>query len=512
MNQPAKPIVQTRSGKLAGNYEEGLCIFRGIPYASPPVGRLRWLPPEPHPPWTGVRPAHTFGAASLQSPDMLTGIPELQCRDPQSEDCLFLNIWSPGLQGPLRPVMVWIHGGAFTMGSGSQPLYRGNFLAKRGNVVVVTLNYRLGMLGFLNLNEITAKRIPATGNEGLLDQIAALEWVRDNIAGFGGDPHNVTVFGESAGSMSVSCLMTIPQARGLFHKAIMQSGAPNVVRPLAAAVKVAQEYLNVLKLKPTEVEALRSLPAARLVSAQAVTALKIGGITPVGPLIDGRIISASPLDKIQAGSSAGVPLLCGATQEESKLFSLLELHARDLDESRLKRRVARIVPPEKAEALIETYRQARARRGLSTSPFDLFSAIQTDSMFRVPVIRVAEAQMRNQTAAFNYLFTWQSPFAGGSLGACHTLEIGFVFGTHWPEFCGTGPLAEVLSRNMQEAWIAFARSGDPSCESLGRWPPYGAQRETMILGEHCRVEEAPFEEERAFWDALDEVSPDRAVI
>jgi para-nitrobenzyl esterase len=504
-------VVETRSGKVEGNYEDGLFVFKGIPYAAPPVGRMRWLPPEAPKPWRGVRPAHTFGFASLQNPDLLVPIKELRCQDPQNEDCLFLNIWTPGLDGSRRPVMVWIHGGGFIMGSGSQPLYRGNILAKRGNVVVVTLNYRLGMLGFLNLNEITGGKIPASGNEGLLDQVAALEWVRDSISRFGGDPDNVTIFGESAGSMSVSCLMTMPQARGLFHKAIMQSGAPNVVRPLASAVKVAERFLATLRLKNNDIAALRSVPAKRMLSVQAVVALKIGGITPVGPLVDGHVIRAKPIDQIRAGAASKIPLLCGATLEETKFFILIEPRARDINEFRLKKRVKRIAPSGNGGALIESYRLARTRRGMSTDPYEVLSAIQTDSMFRVPVIRVAEAQVRNKQAAYNYLFTWQSPFAGGSLGACHTLEIGFVFGTCLPDFCGAGPLADRLSRNIQDAWLAFARTGNPSCDAIGRWPQYGQERKTTILGEKCYVEEAPYDAERAVWDEFAEISPDQAV-
>ena len=238
MSQNDKTLIETKSGKIKGSYQDGLYIFKGIPYAAPPVGEFRWLPPQPVKPWKGVRQAQTFGPIAPQN-GALSLAPEYQVEEPQSEDCLYLNVWSPGADGSRRPVLVWIHGGAFNRGSGSSPMYPGTTLARRGNVVVVTLNYRLGALGFLHLKKLTGGRIPATGNEGLLDQIAALQWVRDNIAHFGGDPDNVTVFGESAGGMSIGCLLAMPQARGLFHKAILQSGS-STVKSLDEAIRLTR--------------------------------------------------------------------------------------------------------------------------------------------------------------------------------------------------------------------------------------------------------------------------------
>ncbi len=220
-----KTIVETKSGKIEGAYQDDLFVFKGIPFASPPVGEFRWLPPQPVKPWKSIRQAQAFGPTAPHNSGGLSLMAEYRLEEPQSEDCLYLNVWTPGLDSSKRPVMVWIHGGAFNRGSGSSPQYAGNSLAKRGNAVIVTINYRLGCLGFLNLDKVTGGKIPATGNEGLLDQIAALHWVQDNIASFGGDPGNVTVFGESAGGMSIGCLLAMPLARGLFHKAILQSGS-----------------------------------------------------------------------------------------------------------------------------------------------------------------------------------------------------------------------------------------------------------------------------------------------
>jgi para-nitrobenzyl esterase len=504
MGSSKNAIVETLAGKLEGQIEDDLYVFKGIPYAEPPIGELRWMPPEPCKPWRGVRPAHDFGAVSLQE---VRYSEDLACQEPQSEDCLFLNIWTPALDDAKRPVMVWIHGGGFQAGSGSIPLYRGNLLAKRGNAVVVTINYRLGVLGFLNLYEITGGEIPASGNEGLLDQIMALKWVRDNIARFGGDPDNVTIFGESAGSMSVSLLLTLKQAQGLFQKAIMQSGSTNVVRSLESVVKMSELFLQTLGISKTGAEALRAVPSDRILSAQVEVAKKAGGVTPVEPLIDGRIIAGKPIEKIRAGSAYKIPVLCGTTLEETRMFLMMEPRAKDINESILKKLVGNIVTSRKADALIDSYRNIRSRRGMSTHPYDLLAAIQTDCMFRVPTLRLAEAQLLNKQNAYNYLFTWQSPLAGGSLGAYHSLDLGFVFGNLFSDVHGTGPAVERLSRNIQDAWTAFARTGNPSCESIGQWPRYDQKRNTMILGEKCYIAGAPYEEERVLWDNSEEISP-----
>jgi para-nitrobenzyl esterase len=508
MSKKENATITTKSGKIKGSYQQGLYVFKGIPYAAPPVGKLRWLPPQPTKPWNGVRQAKDFEKIAPQNVGLLDSIlPELSAKEPQGEDCLYLNIWSPGLDDKRRPVLFWIHGGAFTIGSSSSPVYNGNTLAARGDVVVVTINYRLGMLGFLNLNEVTKGGIPATGNEGLLDQIAALEWVRDNISTFGGDPNNITVFGESAGAMSIGCLLAMPKARGLFSKAILQSGAPNTAIPLEPSVKVAEEFLGILGLKGTETEALRALSVERLLSVQEELRAKRKRLTAVAPVIDGKMIPKRPIDSINSGSAAKIPLLGGTNLEEWKLFNIMEPDLQKLDDAGLVNTLQQFVPAEYGEYLIETYRKARTGRELSTSPLELFSAIQTDLMFRVPAIRVVEAQFKNHQSAYNYLFTWKSPIMGGLLGACHVLEIGFVFGNLDEKFCGGGPLADKLSTRMQDAWLSFARTGNPSCESLGSWPQYGENRKTMILGKECNIEEAPYEEERHIWDIIGDVYP-----
>jgi para-nitrobenzyl esterase len=501
MDKPVNTIVETRAGKIRGSHENGLYVFKGVPYAAPPTGDLRWLPPQSHTGWNGVRPALDFGAIAPQNESKMAFIREFETVEPQNEDCLYLNIWTPEIDDNRRPVMVWIHGGAFCMGSGTQLNYRRGILASRGDIVLVTLNYRLGLLGFLRLNEITGSKIPSTGNEGLLDQIAALEWVRDNISAFGGDPRNVTVFGESAGAMSIGCLMAMPGAQGLFHKAILESAVGSMANPLPVALKAAKQFMAIAGLEPGNATALKALTTDRLLSIQREMSLRIpGGIAPVIPVADGHVLPEIPLVSIQAGTAAGIPVIIGTNLDEEKLFAAMNPNPARVDDDVLLKRVQRFVPAEKAVALIDTYRKSRERRGEPAMPADIWTAIQTDVMFRLGALKLAEAQCQHNQAAYNYLFTWKSPALGGVMGACHALEVGFVFGNYEDNFCGAGPEADRLSFQMQEAWTSFARTGNPSCSSLGNWPPYCDSRKTMILGKNSHVEMDPYKEERQIWE------------
>jgi para-nitrobenzyl esterase len=501
-------IAETRAGKVEGSYQDGLYIFKGIPYATPPVGELRWLPPQPVKPWEGVRPAQDFGTIAPQNL-MAGGVMEgLREEEPQGEDCLFLNIWTPGLDDVRRPVMVWIHGGAFNLGSGSSPMYDGSCLAARGDAVVVTINYRLGVLGFLRLIEVTGGKIPATGNEGLLDQVAALKWVRDNITAFGGDSGNVTVFGESAGGMSIGCLLTMPSARGLFHKAILQSGVGSVAMPVNEAVTVAGQFLAELDISGEDIEALRALKIKRILDTDMKLRAKMAApgeqmrITVTSPVVDGEILPEVPIEAIRGGSAKDIPVIAGTCLEEWKLFAAMQPGLARLSEAEMTKRLEFFIPSEHLPGLVEAYRRAREKRDAANSPVELLSAIQTDIMFRMPVIQFIEAQRDSQQLAYNYLFTWVSPVMGGILGSCHILDVGFVFGNYDDTFCGSGPDADKLSRCIQDAWLAFARTGDPSCESIGNWPPYGDNRRTIVLGRDCHIEEAPYEDERRAWDIM----------
>jgi para-nitrobenzyl esterase len=501
-------IVATRYGRVEGNYEDRQYVFKGLPYAAPPIGRLRWQAPQPAKPWDGVRPAKEFGPIAPQNP-MFGGemLANLMATEPQDENCLFLNIWTPDTENAHRPVMVWIHGGAFIIGSGSQEMFRGNTLVRHGDIVLVTINYRMGALGFMNLKEITRGKIPATGCEGLLDQIAALDWIRENIEAFGGDPDNITVFGESAGSMSIGNLMGMPAAKGKFQKAILESGGASTVGLLEDGIETARQFLEVLRLKSMDVEALHSLSVSQILTAQQklgdLLRAKDNRITPFQPVVDGAVMPEIPLHAIQKGSALGIPTLAGSNLDEFKLFNAMDPSFRKMDDAGIICRIEEMIPPGHVPNMIAAYRRGRAQRGKGTNAADILTAVQTDYMFRMPILRLIEAQSGNCQPAYNYLFKWKSPAMRGMLGSCHTLEIGFVFGNYDKRFCGAGPEADALSRKMQDAWIAFARTGNPSCSSLGVWEPYGDRRATMILDKECRLENAPYEEERRVWDSFE---------
>jgi para-nitrobenzyl esterase len=503
-------IVETGCGKLEGREEGGLQVFRGIPYAEPPVGARRFGAPEPVSPWAGVRKALEFGASAPQQ-TMILPLPGMSV-GAMDEDCLSLNVYTPAADAERRPVMVWIHGGGFAIGSGSQPIYDGAPLARRGDVVVVTINYRLGPLGFLYLKDLCPDLDGAVGNAGIRDQVAALEWVRDDIAAFGGDPENVTIFGESAGGMSVGTLLGMPSARGLFARAIPQSGAAHNVHSRETATNVAAHFLEELGLSPSDAPGkLREVPPDKLLDSHQQTILKLGAIVgglPFQPLVDEESLPEPPLAAIRAGCAADVALLIGTTRDEWKLFGILDGRIRKLDEARLVRRLSRQLPGTDVEALVETYRSTREGRA-SSEPYELFCAIETDRIFRIPAIRLAEAQPAHQPATFFYQFTWESPSLGGALGACHAIDLPFVFGVLDKEgaelFAGGGPEAHRLSERAMDAWIGFARSGNPGHAGLpgGRWEVYDSDRRaTMILGRECGIELAPGDRERRAWDGL----------
>lgn len=503
-------IVTTKSGSLEGTIEDGICVFRGIPYAAPPVGKLRWHPPQPVRPWDGTRQAKEYGPISPQNE--MPGTEVVRNTDlvqEQDEDCLYLNIWTRGTDNKKRPVMVWLHGGAFIIGSGSDAMYRNHNIVKRGNVVLVTINYRLGAFGFMNLREITNGKIPSTGCEGLLDQVAALEWVIDNIEEFGGDPENVTVFGESAGGMSIGSLMGMPAARGKFSKAILESGAANTLISIEEGIDSASEFIKISGISQKATDSFYALSFKEILDIQQRLGVfmqqRDGRITPFQPVVDGIVMPELPIDAIKKGSASDIKTLAGTNLEEFKLFSVMDPTLKALDEKGMTQRLEGLIPPEQVTNVVEAYRKGRENRGESISAGDVLTAIQTDLMFRISCLNLVEAQCRNNQPAYNYLFTWKSTVLDGVLGACHTLEIGFVFGNYDASFCGTGPDADALSMKMQDAWFAFARTGNPGCESLGNWEPYCDTRTTMMLDKECGLEDAPYEEERAVWDTFDMV-------
>ncbi len=513
MSATASPIVETTAGRVAGTTTaNGITVFRGVPYGASPAGARRFRMPTPPTPWTGVRDSVEFGPAAQQRqipwlaqllPGMGTG--EL------SEDCLSLNVWTPGCDpSAQRPVMVWIHGGAFTIGSGAEPWYEGSKLARRGDVVVVSINYRLGIFGFAALAGAGRPELVdgAVANAGLHDQVAALRWVGENVAAFGGDPANVTIFGESAGAMSVSTLLAVPSTRGLFHRAIAQSGAAHHVAPPDHANEVVERMLHELELERDGSLAirLREMPVERLLDVQLQMELRTWSDADAHhlafcPVVDGHLLPEHPLDAIRAGSATGVALLAGSNRNEWNLFQFLDPDLNRLDDARFVERCEALYPghgPELAASYVDAHPTA--------TPWQRLLELRTDWGFRVPAIQLLEAQAAHSAHTYRYEFAWSSPAMGGMLGACHALELPFVFDTHdvpgTAVFTGEGEAVDRLTQEMQDAWIAFARTGNPNHDGLEHWPSAMAAdgRPCLVFDETVEVDPGRTDaDHHAFW-------------
>jgi para-nitrobenzyl esterase len=505
------PVVETRFGSLRGVEEAGIRVFRGVPYANALHGARRFLPPEPPDPWKGVRDATRPGPSAPQFALPWFGWISAAGVSP-GEDCLSLNIWTPGLDGARRPVLVWIHGGGFLVGSGSTPIYDGRDLARRGDAVVVSVNYRLGALGFVHLGSVFGQGFEQSTNLGVRDQIAALEWVRDHIDRFGGDPNNVTLFGQSAGAMSIGALLGAPRARRLFHRAVCQSGAADHVLEPHDAEEVALRFLDALGGPPPTLEALGRIPLRRILQAQRVAMNRVldwRRMMVFLPAVDGDVIPEQPLAAVARGAAADIPLLIGTTLDEWKLFRLIDQGVRGLREEELVERFGGALhgyPDAPApETAVREFRAAIGQRGVSPQPNEVWSAFQSARVMHVPASRLAAAQARGGGSAHAYLFTWRPPVMRRSLGACHALDIPFVFGSMQHPLArpltGITGSAVRLSRKMQYAWIRFAREGSPGHDRLPDWPRYdAARRATMALGRRCALDDAPLEGERSLID------------
>ena len=507
-------IVSTRQGKLKGETHRRGERFTGIPFARPPIGPLRFQAPEPPTSWSGVREATAFGSAAPQIGPVNRVIRSIigAAGSRQSQDCLYLNVWTPRTDNARRPVMVWIHGGAFILGSGATSLYAGERLAKRGDVVVVTINYRLGALGFLNWQSICDREDRPPTNLGIRDQVAALEWVRDNIEAFGGDSGNVTVFGESAGAMSIGTLLGVPAARGLFHKAILQSGAAHNISTEDKAARVAEYFIDALEVHDATPEKLLDLPITQLMQAQARTTFRIGledGMMAWQPSIDGDLIPEQPLLAIDRGDVADIPILIGTNRDEFKLFTFADRNR--MNDTQFVERVRRIAHRAGAdedrivERLMGTYGTRTGERDPGAN--QRWVTLQSDRIFHYPATRLADAQSVHQPNTYSYLFEWRLPLLGKALGACHGLEIPFVFGTLRAGVMRAGLVADrtigPLSDSMQRAWSSFARSGKPELGDDSEWPAYEHQQSyTMSLGTGRNVLRDPHEAAREFWEQL----------
>ncbi len=490
------PLAQTACGTVRGRHRRGVQLFAGIPYAEPPVGDRRFAPPTPHDSWDGTRDALRFGKAAPQLPGEGLTNRVLLAWD---EDCLTLNVVTPAADDARRPVYVWIHGGAYQHGQGATPWYDGTSFAIRGDIVVVTINYRLGALGFCHLSPHLGDRFASAGVNGFLDQLAALGWVRDNIAAFGGDPDRVTVGGESAGAFSVCNVLASPHAAGLVHRAIAQSGAAHNTHDPESGKEISAQFLAALG-EPNAAE-LPEIGADRILEAQQQVIVERStrpshGPEPFYPVWGHEALPRAPHELIAEGAGSEVGLLTGTNEDEMALWGVT-----GLSEDRVHRYTARMSPD--ADAVLACYRQ----RLSDVEAGWVACAIATDRVFRIPAIRLAENRHANGAATWMYRFSWDSRAFEGQFGAAHALEIPFTFNTldgpGTDVFLGEGPRPDALAETMHDSWIAFIRHGDPSTSALGDWPPYEPDhRLVMDLDDECGLLADPESDEREIWESV----------
>jgi para-nitrobenzyl esterase len=512
--------VDTTAGKLRGYIENGVQVFKGVPYGASTAGANRFMPPQKPQPWTGVRDAFEYGG---RAPQFVGGEPEEMLstdpREAQSEDCLALNVWTPRPgNGQRRPVMVWFHGGGFASGSGSYSIYSGQELARKHDVVAISVNHRLNIMGYLYLAGFGGKWASAS-NVGMLDNVRALEWVKENIAAFGGDPGNVTIFGQSGGAGKVSTLMAMPAAKGLFHRAIAQSGAALTATPAAQAVKTTEQVLQRLNIKPDQLDQLQTRPFQEILEAMRAPAGARGGGPGggglnFGPVLDGKSLPANQFDPTAPALSASVPFLTGTTATETTFFTP-DARLHQIDEAELRSRVKTLVRGSDADAdkLIALYRKNQPGR----DNIDLFVRMDTDnSFFRAGVETQAERKATQRGApVYMYRFEYYSPVREGRIKAMHCMEIPFVFDDleAGKVYTGSGPAAQRIADQMSAAWAAFARTGNPNHKGIPQWTAFNTdQRPTMVFGAgaDAKLVNDPGREERLALKAMRDAAAPRS--
>jgi len=495
------PIVETNAGKVRGVIQAGTHTFRGIPYGASTAGSNRFMPPRKPEPWTGVHEVFQNGPTAPQ----LGGPPNaliLNHKEPavQGEDCLVINVFTPGLNdGRKRPVMVWLHGGGFASGAGSAHSFDGNYLARSGDVVVVSVNHRLNIFGYMYLADVAGDKFADSGNAGLLDVVAVLEWVRDNITHFGGNPGNVTLFGQSGGGLKISTLLAMPPAKGLFHKAIIESGSALKGIHREEANKTTERILAKLGLQSNQVDELQKLPMDRLLSAIDNRGSAAG--TPpfnIAPVVDGRALPRDPFDPTAPEISAEVPLIVGSVNTEGTFFTPPDSPLFSLDEAEMR---TRLTPRfgESTDKLIDLYRKEMP----NASPSQIYFLINA---FPTAAITQAERKVaQGKAPVYMYLFTWETPVEGGKRHSPHTVELPFVFNNvlEQPEEVGNGPELQPLADKVSGAWAAFAHTGNPSAAGTPKWLAYTAtERATMIMNNEWKLVNDPRHDVRLIMNSL----------
>jgi para-nitrobenzyl esterase len=506
----ASRVVATKSGKVVGLAASGVCTFKGIHYGANPEGAMRFMPPVPPMPWSETAEALNYGDLAPQNlsgasgSDIRVAMGDIFGPGKVSENCLVLNVWTPNLTRGTRPVMVWLHGGGYTGGSDGAPTYDGTNLARKRNVVVVGINHRLNVFGYLYLGKIGGAKYADSGNAGMLDCVLALEWVRNNIAHFGGDPNNVTIFGESGGGGKVSVLMAMPPAKGLFHKAIVESGSTLRVSTPDEADAAARKYLAQLKIATDRVDDLKKVPMEDMLAA--MRALTGPNSIRLGPVVDGRSLPRQPFDPDAPAQSANIPMLIGTNgTETTALLGIADASLFSLNEADMRAKLKsylHVSDDAQIDSLVAVYKKRRP----DATPSDIYFAVTTDRMMRMNAVTQAERKAAEQAApAYMYIFDWRSPVLGGKLRSPHGIELAFVFDNtdKTTGMNGTGSDLAPLAEKVSAAWAAFARTGNPNAPGLPHWPAYdAATRATMIFGDECKVVNDPGKDERLAISAL----------
>ncbi|WP_019636480.1 carboxylesterase/lipase family protein [Paenibacillus fonticola] len=476
-------IAECAYGKLKGEQNGAVICWKGIPYAKAPLRDLRYAPPQEPEPWQGVRDATEYGFASLQP---IKG-------KVMDEDCLSLNIWSPGADHRRRPVLVWIHGGGFMVGAGSDPMFDGKSFAEKGDLVVVTINYRLGAMGFLYLDEWGGTAFQDSGNLGILDQIAALKWVQQNISPFGGDPNQVTIFGESAGGRSVGLHLALPQSKGLFHRAIIQSGMISTYRSKSDASRITNEILKKLQISADHLYTLRTIPAEQILEAVPPLRPAVG----LEPTFEGNFFAKMPLAAAADGFNKDIPVIIGTTQHEVTPNMDPEWAGKSDEEllALFKQRVGDVL--QQAVSFYST------KYDQDPSLLHQLARLLTFHDFNIPAIKLAEHRNLHQAPTWVYRFDWTSEAAGGF--AFHGIEVPFVFNNldASKAFTGTASESQAVADQIHAAWIAFAKTGSPNGPGLPVWSPYSSEeRETMLFNKESKLARDPNSDEREFWEQV----------